>query len=93
MRSFCWLLSCAAWLLLPGCGASRQERQADMAVMDYMAGDYARARRRLEPLSQKTDENYVLNNVRLGSSPSPSTTWTPPRRLSFARTKSSTARA
>src|SRR5688500_15951077 len=64
-----WLLASGFWLLplLPGCAASKQERQADMAVHDYLAGDYERARRRLEPLSLKTDENYVLNNVRLGS--------------------------
>jgi hypothetical protein len=64
-----WLLASGFWLLplLAGCAASKQERQADMAVHDYLAGDYERARRRLEPLSLRTDENYVLNNVRLGS--------------------------
>jgi tetratricopeptide (TPR) repeat protein len=64
---FFWLLASGFWLLLPGCAASKVERQADMAVQDYLAGDYDRARKRLEPLAQKTDENYVLNNVRLGS--------------------------
>jgi tetratricopeptide (TPR) repeat protein len=67
IRSFFWLLAAGSSLLLPGCGASKVERQADMAVQDYLYGDYARARKRLEPLAQKTDENYVLNNVRLGS--------------------------
>jgi tetratricopeptide (TPR) repeat protein len=62
-----WLLASGFWLLLPGCAASKVERQGEMAVQDYLAGDYDRARKRLEPLSQKTDENYVLNNVRLGS--------------------------
>lgn len=53
--------------LLPGCAASREQQQAARAVDDYYIGDYAAAQSRLRPLAQKTDENFVLNNVRLGS--------------------------
>src|SRR5829696_2911140 len=62
-----WLLLPGFWLLLPGCAASKQAQQAERAVADYFLGDYGSARQRLEPLAQKTDENFVLNNVRLGS--------------------------
>src|SRR5207247_724125 len=37
------------------------------AVADYLVGDYGSALQRLGPLSGKTDENFVLNNLRLGS--------------------------
>jgi tetratricopeptide (TPR) repeat protein len=59
-----WLL---AVLLLAGCAASKQEREAARALEDYLIGDYASARRLLRPLAQETNENFVLNNVRLGS--------------------------
>lgn len=42
-------------------------KESGRAVRDYFNGDYPRAIQRLEPLSTKTDENYVLNNLRLGS--------------------------
>lgn len=38
-----------------------------MAFNSYSRGDYAGAQKMLEPLAAKTDENFVLNNVRLGS--------------------------
>src|SRR5207253_1565231 len=50
-----------------GCAASKREMIVDRAVMDYYAGDYQRAREALIPLSEKTDEDFVLNNARLGS--------------------------
>jgi tetratricopeptide (TPR) repeat protein len=53
--------------LLTGCAATKEERQAQRAVDDYMYGNYARAASKLKPLADKTDENYVLNNARLGS--------------------------
>jgi tetratricopeptide (TPR) repeat protein len=53
--------------LTTGCTATKQQRQAESAVQSYFAGDYARARADLRPLAQKTDENFVLNNARLGS--------------------------
>ena len=54
-------------LVMTGCGPSRAQREADRAVSDYLVGDYPRAVQRLAPLSAKTDENFVLNNLRLGS--------------------------
>jgi tetratricopeptide (TPR) repeat protein len=49
-----------------GC-ASPQEKSAHTAVADFYAGEYRRAAAQLQPLSQRTDENFVLNNLRLGS--------------------------
>lgn len=54
-------------VLLTGCAASRQQRRAEHGVEAYFAGDYFRAREKLRPLAQDTNENFVLNNVRLGS--------------------------
>jgi tetratricopeptide (TPR) repeat protein len=53
-------------LILPGCQNAAQQ-QADEALAAYFMGDYARAVQLLKPLAEKTDENFVLNNNRLGS--------------------------
>ena len=60
-----WLL--ALVVLGPGCAVNRLQREADRAVADYFVGDYGSAVSRLNPVSTKTDENFVLNNLRLGS--------------------------
>ena len=53
---------------LLSCGCVNQVQQrADQAVADYMLGDYRQAEEMLTPAAQKTDENFVLNNDRLGS--------------------------
>jgi tetratricopeptide (TPR) repeat protein len=57
---FCLLLWAA------GC-TSKAQRAGEAAVQAYFAGDPARAVQQLKPLAQKTDENFVLNNARLGS--------------------------
>lgn len=55
--------------LLPLCYGcvSGSEIAADRAVTDYMVSDYINARQELVPLAKQTDENFVLNNDRLGS--------------------------
>src|SRR5579864_6166892 len=53
-------------LMAAGCQNAAQQH-AEQAVGDYFMGDYASAERLLKPLAEKTDENFVLNNVRLGS--------------------------
>ncbi len=53
-----------ALLFLAGC---TDDPIIDHAVSDYVVGDYAGARSPLRPLADKTDENFVLNNCRLGS--------------------------
>ncbi len=50
-----------------GCQQNKTAKQGGRAVEDYFNGDFSRAIQKLEPLSRKTDENYVLNNLRLGS--------------------------
>lgn len=57
----------AAAALLTGCQASKEVKRADRGVQAYFNGDFPRAIHELDPLSHKTDENYVLNNLRLGS--------------------------
>lgn len=52
-------------LLLFGC--SQDQKIADRAIQQYYAGDLNAATKELEPLAKKTNENFVLNNVRLGS--------------------------
>src|SRR5439155_1709235 len=54
-------------LLLCGCEADKAHREARRAVEDYREGDFREAIRRLQPLSEKTNEDFVLNNCRLGS--------------------------
>jgi len=56
----------ALFLAQHGC-VSPAQRTADEAIGDYFVGDYGRAKQLLDPLAKKTDENFVLNNVRLGS--------------------------
>jgi hypothetical protein len=54
-------------LLATGCAASKEQQRANRAVEDYFCGNYASAREQLRPLAEKTNEHFVLNNVRLGS--------------------------
>lgn len=54
-----------AGLGLAGC--NDMPRAARNAFADYQAGSYAAAAAQLRPLAHKRDENYVLNNCRLGS--------------------------
>jgi tetratricopeptide (TPR) repeat protein len=61
------LLTCclsAALLLAAGCASDQKIAQA---VNDYYAANYQQAAAVLQPLAEKTDENFVLNNLRLGS--------------------------
>lgn len=61
-------LSVAGFVVLcvQGC-VSPAEQQADRAVQAYFVGDCATAKQTLQPLATKTDENFALNNCRLGS--------------------------
>ncbi|CAN5447430.1 hypothetical protein BH10PLA1_BH10PLA1_00340 [soil metagenome] len=54
-------------LLLAGC-ESAAEKAARAGVMSYVAGDFNAARADFVPLADKPDQNFVLNNCRLGSS-------------------------
>ena len=56
--------SCA---LLTGCQTPKAVREGHAAVIDYFDGDYPAAAAKLEPIAKEPDENYVLNNLRLGS--------------------------
>jgi tetratricopeptide (TPR) repeat protein len=58
---------CCGILLLTGCGPTKEEMQAQNGVAAYFAGDFGQSTRLLQPLAAKTDENFVLNNCRLGS--------------------------
>jgi hypothetical protein len=53
--------------VVAGCGPSKEQIAANAAVSRYFVGDYRGAIDRLRPISETTNENFVLNNVRLGS--------------------------
>ena len=58
----------AVILLAIACGCANADHQtAQKALADYYSGNYAAATNLLEPLAKKTNEDFVLNNVRLGS--------------------------
>jgi tetratricopeptide (TPR) repeat protein len=54
--------------ILAGCAPTKDEINARVGVDSYMSGNFAGAVRNLEPLANKENENYVLNNLRLGAS-------------------------
>jgi tetratricopeptide (TPR) repeat protein len=49
-----------------GC-VNADQRQGEQAVQAYYSGDYSSAMASLKPLAEKTNGDFVLNNVRLGS--------------------------
>jgi tetratricopeptide (TPR) repeat protein len=53
-------------LFIPGC-VSPAQQEAQEAVTSYLMGDYLRSTELLKPLAEKTNEDFVLNNDRLGS--------------------------
>jgi tetratricopeptide (TPR) repeat protein len=58
---------CSAMLLSSiGC-VSQDVLNAQQGVEAYLSGNYPQAKTLLKPLAKKTDENFVLNNNRLGS--------------------------
>ena len=58
------MLALLTWV--PGCVNVAQQR-VDEGVASSLMGDYPRAVQLLKPAAAKTDENFVLNNDRLGS--------------------------
>jgi tetratricopeptide (TPR) repeat protein len=55
------------WFLGVGCNATGRDPAVSRAIDNYFTGRYDLAQQTLEPYARKTDRNYVLNNVRLGS--------------------------
>lgn len=49
-----------------GCEAQKNARIVEGAVQSYYSGDYAAAEKALQPLAQKPNEDFVVNNLRLG---------------------------
>jgi tetratricopeptide (TPR) repeat protein len=63
-----WLLASGFLLLLTtGCEQDKAHRSASHAVEDYRHGNFGAAEAKLEKVAQETNENFVLNNCRLGS--------------------------
>src|SRR5258706_3725689 len=52
--------------LISGC-ATEKHPEAQRGVSDFFVGDYRAARDVVRPFAANADEDYVLNNVRLGS--------------------------
>src|SRR5947207_4799156 len=68
MRFLSCLLPTALCLLSStGCGPTKAQRQADRAVSLFFTGNTREAAELLRPLAQTTNEDFVLNNCRLGS--------------------------
>lgn len=65
--SWQWSILLVFVALFAGCGPTKEQQIANRAVSDYFYGDYAAATHRLQKIADKTDENFVLNNLRLGS--------------------------
>src|SRR6188768_2531154 len=61
-----WLTVVALLLLGFGC-ANKNAEIVNGAVFDYYSGDYESAAKKLEPLAKKPDQDFVVNNLRLGS--------------------------
>jgi tetratricopeptide (TPR) repeat protein len=62
------LCLCASLVLLfTGCAQDKARQQAQHAVEYYFAGDYEQSMNLLRLLAQQTNEDFVLNNCRLGS--------------------------
>ncbi len=53
--------------LLVGCETSKHVIEGRRGVSAYLSGNFTLSQRVLEPLTEKTDEDYVLNNLRYGS--------------------------
>ena len=54
-------------ILFTGCSTEKHAPQSRSALSEYNSGNYSAAITTLKPLAAKTDEDYVLNNARLGS--------------------------
>jgi hypothetical protein len=67
LRGFASIGGLLLLLMLVGGCANQNAHVVERAVQDYYAADYAAAVDKLRPLSEMTDENFVLNNLRLGS--------------------------
>lgn len=61
------ILGMAGVLALAGCSTTGQTPAIRDAIGLYYEGHHEQARQIFTPLAQKTNEDYVLNNVRLGS--------------------------
>ena len=55
------------FLGLAGCPQDEDHHDAHEAVQAYRAGDFQYAEDKLQKVAQKTNEDFVLNNCRLGS--------------------------
>jgi tetratricopeptide (TPR) repeat protein len=69
IRISSWLVA-ALLLVTPmiaGCNATGASPEAQECLSQYYVGNFGPAANAIAPLANKTDENYVLNNLRLGS--------------------------
>lgn len=64
---FLLLAPCFLLLLSTGCGPTKKQVKADHGVQAYMRGDFNVAADKLRPLADDKNEDFVLNNCRLGS--------------------------
>lgn len=67
MKNFTAWIAGLLMIGLMGCGPTRHELRAQSGVSAYFASQFSESERLLMPLADQTDENFVLNNCRLGS--------------------------
>jgi tetratricopeptide (TPR) repeat protein len=67
LRGAVSILLVTALLTAPGCTTQKHADIIARSVQDYYNGDYAGAANELKPLAEKTNEDFVINNLRLGS--------------------------
>lgn len=63
----CRLVAFAVLFAATGCNPTGRNAEVNRALVDFGYGQYDLAAQSLCPEAAKTNENYVLNNVRLGS--------------------------
>jgi len=62
------LAACCLGLLVAGCNSDGATPESRRAVHAFFLGNPSSAAKQFEPLAEKPDQNYVLNNLRLASS-------------------------
>src|SRR5436305_646126 len=67
LRLSTFICGCIFCFMLCGCANHKNAAIIDRAVQDYFSGDYPSAAKEIDPLAKKTDEDFVVNNLRLGS--------------------------
>lgn len=67
MKRLATILAAIALTAIVGCKTPEHVIDGRRGVSAYLSGNFSLSKRVLEPLTEKTNEDYVLNNLRYGS--------------------------